>query len=112
MGVTLQRLSDGIDDGEIVAIEQQDVSDCHTLWDIYDRLRDVQRRLLTTGIRNLRDPDFEPLRPDSVGQYYSITARRNPSFAFHVLAKNANGYLARLRAERAQDRVGDPSHSD
>lgn len=112
VGVTLQRLSDGIDDGEIIAIERQDVSDCRTLWDIYDRLREVQRRLLATGILNLRDSGFEPLRPDSLGEYYSITERREPTFAFHVLVKNANGYLTRLRAERQQERVRDPSRTD
>ena len=112
IGVTLQRLSDSIDDGEIVAIDHRDVGDCRTLWDIYDRLRDVQRRLLSTGIRNLRDPDFEPLRPDSVGQYYSITARREPEFAFQVLGKNAKGYLTRLRAELQEETVGDPSRTD
>ena len=112
IGISLQRLSDGIDDGEIVAIEQQDIGDCDTLWDIYDRLRTVQRRLLTTGILDLRDPDFEPLRPDSVGPYYSITARREPGFAFTVLRKNLQGYVTRARADFRKGIVSDSTYTD
>lgn len=111
VGLTLQRLSEGIDDGEIVAIEQQDVSDCRTLWDIYDRLRAVQRRLLATSIQNLRDPEFEPLRPDSLGEYYSITARREPGFTFQVLGMNAMGYLTRMRSELRAEATSDSTHN-
>lgn len=112
MGITLQRITEEIDAGEIVAIEHQDISDCLTLWDVYDRLRDVQRGLLATGIENLRDPDFEPTRPDALGQYYSITTRRNPSFAFRVLAKNARGYLTRARTRATSDVAGQAEHPD
>ncbi|WP_336037316.1 formyltransferase family protein [Halobacterium yunchengense] len=94
MGITLQRLTEGIDDGEIVAIDYQDVGDCRTLWDVYDRLRDVQRRLLATGIENLRDPDVDPIRPDDLGAYHSISNRREPGFALRVLGKNVKGYLS------------------
>jgi len=97
MGMTLQRLTDEIDAGEIIAIDHRAVGDCLTLWDVYDRLRDVQRRLLADGITNLRDPDFEPTRPDTLGPYYSITDRRKATFALQVLGKNLAGYLTRIR---------------
>lgn len=96
MGVTLQRLSTDIDAGEIIAIEHRNLDGCHTLWDVYDCLRDVQRRLLATGIANLRDPDVEPTIPDSLGPYYSVTTRRRPTIALQILAKNVRGYLARV----------------
>lgn len=107
MGVTLQRLSEGIDDGEIVAVEHRDVGDCRTLWDVYDCLHEVQRGLLAVGIENLRDPEFEPASPDGLGEYYSIEARREAGFASRVLAKNVRGYLTRVRAQRREDGVGD-----
>lgn len=107
MGVTLQRLSEGIDDGEIVAVDHRDVGDCHTLWDVYDSLHDVQRRLLATGIENLRDPGFEPTSPDDLGEYNTIEARREVGFAFRVLAKNVRGYLTRARAERRRGATSD-----
>lgn len=99
MGLTLQRLSDEIDAGEIIAFEQQDVSDCPTLWSAYGTLRAVQRELLATGIENLRDPNFEPTTPDTLGPYNSTTKRREADFAAKVLAKNIRGYLARFRAQ-------------
>lgn len=104
MGITLQRLSREIDGGEIIAVEHRDVHDCLTLWDVYDRLRDVQRRLLATGITNLRDPTFEPTIPDTLGPYYSITERRKPAFAGKILVKNTRGYFTRVR-RRVQPRT-------
>jgi hypothetical protein len=96
MGVTLQRLSSEIDAGEIVAYEETDVSDCATLWEIYDRLHDIQAGLLATGIRNLRAPSTDVTVPDSLGSYRSITERRHPSFAGRVVAKNMRGRIDEL----------------
>lgn len=93
MGVTLQRLSEDIDGGDLVAYADTDVSDCRTLWEIYDRLDELQVELLAEGIRNLRDPSVEVTTPDSLGEYYSTTLRRNPSFAGRVLLKNIAGRL-------------------
>jgi folate-dependent phosphoribosylglycinamide formyltransferase PurN len=103
MGITLQRLSSEIDAGEIVAIEHRDVGGCLTLWDIYDCLRDAQRHLLAAGITNLRDPDFEPTSPDTLGPYYSTTDRREPTFALQILGKNVLGYLTRVRSQSRSD---------
>lgn len=103
VGITLQRLSSDIDAGEIIAIEHRDVDGCLTLWDVYDRLRDVQRRLLAAGITNLRDPNFEPTSPDTLGPYYSVTDRREPVFALQILGKNVSGYLTRVRSQSRPD---------
>lgn len=93
MGVTLQRLSEEIDGGDLVAYAETDVSDCRTLWEIYDRLDELQVELLAEGIRNLRDPSVDIATPDSLGEYYSTTLRRNPSFAGRILLKNITGRL-------------------
>lgn len=91
MGVTLQRLTADIDGGEIVACAHEDVSNCRTLWECYDRLHDRQAELLATGIRNLRDPDVDPTIPDELGPYNSITTRRDPAFAGQLLLKHVAG---------------------
>jgi methionyl-tRNA formyltransferase len=95
MGVTLQRLSEEIDGGEIVAYRETDVRDCRTLWEVYDRLAEVQADLLTEGITNLRDPSFEPEVPESLGPYYSTSARQTVPFAGKTLVKNVRGRLRR-----------------
>ncbi|QLG28748.1 methionyl-tRNA formyltransferase [Halorarum halophilum] len=93
MGVTLQRLTEDIDAGEIIAYAETDVDDGATLWEIYDELHDLQANTLATGIENLRDPSIEPTVPDSLGPYYSTTLRRKPSFAGRVLLKNLRGHV-------------------
>jgi folate-dependent phosphoribosylglycinamide formyltransferase PurN len=89
MGVTLQRLDEDIDSGEIVAYEETDVDDCATLWEIYDQLDDIQAELLAKGIWNLRESPADVTTPESLGPYYSTKSRREISFAGRILYKNA-----------------------
>ncbi len=91
IGVTLQRLSEEIDGGEIVAEDSIDIADCPTLWDVYDRVHELEAELLATGIESLRDPSLEPTVPDSLGPYYSTKSRREVGFALRALAKNVRG---------------------
>lgn len=98
MGVTLQRLSEDIDGGEIIAYGETDVRACMTLWDAYDTLHNLKVELLAEGIENLRDPSFEPTVPESLGPYNSVKKRHDPSFAGRVLLKNIAGRLDRVIA--------------
>lgn len=93
VGVTLQRLTEDVDGGRIVAYDEVDVRDCSTLWDVYDEVHAVQTTLLAEGIRNPRAPHFEVVEPDSLGPYNSIAKRRDPGFAGRVLAKNLYGHV-------------------
>lgn len=95
MGVTLQRLNDDIDAGEIIAYGETDVSDCPTLWDAYEAVHEVKAGLLAEGIERLRDPDFEPTIPEELGDYYPVDRRRALEFVGRTLFKNVTG---RLRA--------------
>lgn len=95
MGVTLQRLNEAVDGGEIVAYDETDVSDCATLWEVYDELNSLQVELLTAGIRDLRDPATETTTPESLGTYYPVGSRRSPSFAGRTVLKNAFGRVNR-----------------
>ncbi|TYL38946.1 methionyl-tRNA formyltransferase [Natronococcus pandeyae] len=94
VGVTLQRLTEAIDGGEIVAEATVDVDDCETLWDVYDRLHERQIELLAEGIENLRDPTIEPTVPEALGPYYSMDRRRQPGFAVRTLLRNLHGRLS------------------
>lgn len=102
-GSTLQRLNDSIDGGEIVAYDDVSLSDCATLWDVFDRLATLQIRLLTEGLRNVRDPSFEPrtVPDEQLGAFYYREQRRTPAFAGRVLAKNLSGRVRR-RLERTR----------
>ena len=99
MGVTLQRLTDDIDGGEIVACRDVDVSDCRTLWECYDRLHDCQADLLATGIANLRVGAVESTVPEELGPYNSITRRREPAFAGRILLKHLAGRVGAVAGE-------------
>ena len=98
MGVTLQRLNDDVDGGEIIAYAETDVSHCATLWDVYEVLHEVQSDLLADGIKRLRDPTFTPSIPDHLGSYYSIDRKNRLSFAGRTVLKNVAGRI-RSRAE-------------
>ena len=100
MGVTLQRLNEKIDGGEIVAYREVDVSDCATLWEVYDTLYDVKSELLAEGIENLRDPSFQTRIPESLGSYYPVARRRRLLFVIRTLLKNTIGRLDRLSNKR------------
>jgi len=96
IGVTLQRLNEEIDGGEIIAYTDVDVSECRTVWEAWDATYDVQGEVLATGIENLRDPGFEPEVPGCLGSYYSLEKRRELSFAGRTLLSNVTGrYLNR-----------------
>ena len=95
-GATLQRLTDKLDGGEVVAIESVDVTDAATLDEIYERVHEVQSHMLARGIERLRDPEFEPSPPASLGEYTPVTRRQDPAFAGKILAKNLRGRVSDL----------------
>ena len=113
-GSTLQRLNESIDGGEIVAYDDVSLADCHTLWDVFDRLATLQISLLTSGIASLRDPSFEPqtIPDEQLGEFYYRDQRRTVSFSGRVLAKNLAGRvrhgLERARSSEETDRRSSP----
>jgi len=107
-GSTLQRLNESIDGGEIVAYREVSIADCHTLWDVFDRLASVQIDLLSEGISRLGDPTVTPQTiPDAeLGAFYPRALRRSIPFAGRVFVKNAIGFLRnRLEEQAVEDRT-------
>ncbi len=96
IGMTLQRLSEHIDGGEIVAYDEVDVSECATLWEAFDAVRSLQADILIEGLQTLQDPSVELTVPESLGPYYSPKSLRKPSVAGRTILKNTAGRLQRL----------------
>lgn len=96
-GATVQRLNETVDGGEIVAFDETDISDCDTLWDVWERIVTLQTRLLAEAVDNLRDPTFEPTSvPDEqLGDFYYRSHRHGPEFSGRILAKNLFGRIRR-----------------
>jgi methionyl-tRNA formyltransferase len=88
IGVTLQRLTNEIDAGEIIAFDEVDIAEADTLWTIYQRVHNAQAEMLPKGLSQLSDPDSEPSVPDEMGPYYSTKRRRKFSFSGQILLKN------------------------
>ncbi|AEH37063.1 formyltransferase family protein [Halopiger xanaduensis] len=113
-GVTLQRLDESIDGGEIVAFGETTIEDCHTLWDVFDRTATLQIDLLAEGIENLRDPAFEPTSvPDKqLGDFYSRDQRRTLRFAGRILTRNLRGRVRRQYRRRRPTDDSDGTRRD
>ena len=102
-GATFQRLDESIDGGEIVAYDDVSLRGCHTLWDVFDRLAELQIRLLPVGVSNVCDPEFEAetVPDDQLGEFYARDQRRTLGFSGRVLGKNVIGRVRR-RLEHAR----------
>ncbi|WP_158057736.1 formyltransferase family protein [Halorussus halophilus] len=70
-GVTLQRISETLDGGEIVAYEPVDIADAHTWGEIRRRLFATSEGMLATGVENVAS-GLEPQSPDELGDLYYI----------------------------------------
>lgn len=92
-GVTLQRLSEEIDAGEIVAYNDTDMSDARTLDDVWVRIHKLEIEVLSNGLRNLADESCTQTIVPEVGPYYSHEKRRRLSFVAKIILKNIIGRL-------------------
>ena len=70
-GVTLQRISETLDGGDIVAYEPVDIADAHTWTETRRRLFATSDGLLAKGIENI-GRGLEPQSPDDLGDLYTI----------------------------------------
>lgn len=71
-GVTLQRIEETLDGGEIVVEREIDITDAHTWREIERRQIATCERLLAVGVRRLGDSSYEPTSPDSLGELYTM----------------------------------------
>lgn len=92
-GVTLQRINETLDGGEIIALRRVDVSDAPTWSAVERRLFAASEGMLADGVRNLLDDDFEPERPaeDELGDLYTLPPRGRAVLTY--VGKTARGVL-------------------
>lgn len=86
-GVTLQRLTESVDGGDIVAFDMVDISDLYLQDEINNRLKERQVELLTEGIMNLQDPDFEPGQIGDLAGYNPMSRRTEWGYCARLFAK-------------------------
>ncbi|ADD03657.1 formyl transferase [Natrialba magadii ATCC 43099] len=70
-GVTLQQLTQRVDGGRIVAVDDVPIEPRDTYGAVKRRQRSILGELLVEGVQNLNDPDFEPRVPETLGPYRS-----------------------------------------
>ena len=96
-GVTLQRIDDDLDAGEIVVEDEVDIADAHTWREIERRQIEACVEMLAAGIERLRDPDHESTPPDSLGSLYTIPSGTD---VLRYVGKTAVGRVRSRYAER------------
>ncbi|PSP55688.1 methionyl-tRNA formyltransferase-like protein [Halobacteriales archaeon QS_1_67_19] len=101
-GVTLQRLSETLDGGEIVAYEPVDIADARTWNEVRRRLFDASDGLLANGIENVAK-GVEPRDPDQLGDLYSLPKGRA---VLKYLAVEGTGRLRQVAGSLPRRRDG------
>lgn len=91
-GVTLQRITETLDGGSVVAFHPVDIADARTWQEVQRRLYRTSEGMLAEGIERIREPDYEPWQPDEYGDLYSLPKGRD------VLTYVAKNNLGRVRA--------------
>ncbi|MGB9963769.1 formyltransferase family protein [Halobacterium hubeiense] len=91
-GVTLQRINETLDGGEVVTSRRVDVADAATWGEVRQRLFDASEGMLADGVRRLAREDVEPetLAADELGDLYTHP-RGRPVLTY--LGKTARGVL-------------------
>lgn len=95
-GITLQRLTDSIDAGEVVAETRVDVADAGTWRGVRERLYANSDALLADGVSTLGRPDATPAEVDELGPLYT---RPGPADFLRYVRKDATGWLSRYVSE-------------
>ncbi|MDS0261778.1 hypothetical protein NDI56_20445 [Haloarcula sp. S1CR25-12] len=86
MGVTVQRLNETLDGGEIAALESIDTSDLNTWQEIKVRAYTTAERMLVPAVRTVTSGDVK--QPDQIGELYRIPKGWD---VIRYLAKNTQG---------------------
>jgi hypothetical protein len=75
MGVTVQRLNETLDGGEIASFEIIDISGMNTWQDIKKQVYYTAENMLIPAVRTLTESDKTVEQPDQIGDLYSIPER-------------------------------------
>ncbi|WP_410764443.1 hypothetical protein [Haloferax sp. DFSO60] len=97
MGITLQRLTETLDGGEIVELKTIDISGLETWQEIRQQACYTAERMLLPGVRTVTKQREAIAAPDELGTLYKIPTGRN---VVRYLRKNTRGRLRRFVASR------------
>ena len=98
MGVTVQRLTEELDAGEIAALERFDIGHANTYRDVRETAYAVSETMLVPAVRTLTTPAETVSEPETVGTLYSIP---NGWGVVRYAGKNAWGW-ARENVEKVE----------
>jgi hypothetical protein len=111
VSVTLQRLTEDIDGGQIVDIASRELPPHPTLDEVLATVHELQSEIYATGIEKLQRDEFEPWEPDELGTYYSHdNQERRVGFVARLLLKN-NWHRVRKRLAGREDIDADATPS-
>jgi hypothetical protein len=71
-GITLQRLTETLDGGEVICLNRIDISEQQRWKGVRSRLFAASEDVLAEGIRRIQDESFTPWEPTTVGDLYTI----------------------------------------
>lgn len=93
VGLSLQRLTERLDGGELVVCRHADVSRCETFFDYHLAVTELYGSTLREAIERLRDPDREPtaLSEDELGELTYEADANKWSVVVPALLKNVRG---------------------
>lgn len=100
VGVTLQRLNETLDGGEIIRLRRVGIGDLNRWKGVKSRLLASSDSVLVEGVRRVQDDSFEPERPDELGEL-KTTPRGRPvgRFVVKTLAGALSNRLGRADGE-------------
>jgi methionyl-tRNA formyltransferase len=75
-GITLQRIDDSLDAGEIIVEEEVSITDAHTWREVERRQIRKCEEMLAVATDRLQDPEQEPVTVESLGTLYTIPRGR------------------------------------
>jgi methionyl-tRNA formyltransferase len=68
-GTTLFQLSDGVDDGNIIAQQEIEINFTDTIREVYDRVEEVSKQMLVQAVKNPEKIVFTPQQKDRIKVY-------------------------------------------
>ncbi len=85
--VTLQRLTDTIDGGEVVLFSST-TADVHTYDDLMSEIADLKIDMLPEGLERVQQNALESYGPTELGDYYPVSTREQFGFATKFILKD------------------------
>ncbi|WP_323592766.1 methionyl-tRNA formyltransferase [Aliarcobacter butzleri] len=91
-GVTLFRMGDGIDDGDIIAQEAFSIDYKDTIKEVYDKATIISKQILTKVLNNIENVRFSPQDKSKI-EVYSQRSPKDGIIDWHQSAKSIYDFI-------------------